>query len=195
MKKKTLALSVLVALLGAWSVLFRQLDFPILPAAPFLKMDVSDVPVLVGLMSGGPMAAVGVSFIRDFINFLLKGGEMGLPVGAMMSFISSLGFYLPLHYYLKQPVPRKKKSYLVTIVFSICLMTLVASLLNYFIALPLYIKIFNFPIDNILAYILALIVPFNLIKGVLLALITYFTIPIIDKIIKNRPYNYYYQKD
>ncbi|MGX7349498.1 ECF transporter S component [Dolosicoccus paucivorans] len=191
MKKKALVSFVLVALLGTWSFLFRQIDFPLLPAAPFLKMDLSDIPVLVGLMSGGPMGATGVAFIRDLINFLLKGGEMGLPVGATMSFICSLSFYLPLHYYFKRPLPRKASHYLVVIIGSIGLMTVFASLLNYFIAMPLYIKIFNFPVDNILTYVLSVIVPFNLIKGILLAIITYFLIPIFDKLIHNRSYNYY----
>lgn len=195
MKKKSLVTWVLIALLGAWSFLFRQISFPLLPAAPFLKMDLSEIPVLAGLMTGGPVSAIGVAFIRDLINFLLKGGEMGLPVGATMSFICSLSFYLPLHYYFKRPRSRSLRTYIVIIASSVGLMTLFASLLNYFIALPLYIKIFNFPIDNILAYVLAVIIPFNLIKGILLAFITYFLIPIFEKIIQNHSYHYYQSRD
>ena len=50
MKNMRLTRQVLLAILGAWAVVFRLLDFPLLPSAPFLKFDFRDVPVFIGLL-------------------------------------------------------------------------------------------------------------------------------------------------
>ena len=99
MKNMRLTRQVLLAILGAWAVVFRLLDFPLLPSAPFLKFDFSDVPVFIGLLINGPIGAAVVAFIRDFIEYLRKGGEAGIPLGVSMSFIGTMTMMLILHFY------------------------------------------------------------------------------------------------
>ena len=45
------------------------------------------------------------------------------------------------------------------------------SLLNYFIALPIYVEVMHWPIKNMIEMVLAAIVPFNLLKGAILGII------------------------
>lgn len=54
---------VKIAALGAISfVLYFILEFPLLPGAPFLKFDFSDVAALVGSFAMGPVAGVLLNF-------------------------------------------------------------------------------------------------------------------------------------
>lgn len=170
MKNKRLFTMVLLAILGAWAIVLRLLDFPVLPAAPFLKVDFSDLMVLIGLLIKGPMGAVAVALIRDIANYLMKGGEVGIPIGVIMSFTASMAMFLPTHFILKHA--DKIKPIIRTILMGIMLVIgLVVSmaLLNYYVALPIYITVMNFPIPDITAYLLSVIMPFNLIKGLILA--------------------------
>ena len=43
-----------MALLGAIAFMLMFVEFPLIPIAPFLKIDFSDVPVLLGLVIYGP---------------------------------------------------------------------------------------------------------------------------------------------
>lgn len=172
MKNQQLVKRILIGILGAISIILRMLDFPILPAAPFLKVDFSDMPVLLGLLVNGPWGAVGVAAIRDVLNFLIKGGEAGLPIGATMSFIASMSMFLPSHFIFKKLSNNDTKLGLYIQVSLNLFLGLVFSMaiVNYFVALPLYIQILHFPIDNLGAYLLTIIVPFNILKGVILSI-------------------------
>lgn len=171
MKKTGLSSMVLFAILGAWAVVLRFFDFPILPYAPFLKVDLSDLMALIGMLVEGPIGLIAVAGIRDIANYLMKGGEAGIPIGEIMSFVATLSFYLPLHFYLKskQKLSESKAPWKASIL-SVLSLIIIMGLLNYFVALPLYVKVMNFPIDNFFNYVMAFILPFNAIKGVILAL-------------------------
>ena len=183
---------ILLAILGAWALLLRLLNFPILPTAPFLKMDLSDLMVLMGMLTFGPKGLVVVAFIRDCTQYLIQGGEAGIPIGAFMSFVASLAMFLPGHYllkYFKHWPTQIRYSFL-----SICLclgLTLSMSLLNYYFALPIYIKILNFPISDLGDYILSFILPFNLIKGIILGACQYFMMNLVEPYLIGRGYLYY----
>lgn len=170
MKNMKLSRMLFLALLGAWAIVLRMFDFPILPMAPFLKVDFSDLMVLIGMLTSGPIGAVVVAGVRDVANYLMKGGEAGFPIGVIMSFIASMAMFLPTHFILT-----KLKNSTLNLKFALMSITLVVgltlsmSLVNYYIALPWYVLVLNFPIDNLFNYLMAVIVPFNLIKGAILS--------------------------
>ena len=187
MKKLDVRSLVFLAILAAWGIVLRQFDFPILPAAPFLKVDLSDLTALIALIVHGPVGLVIVALIRDSLNYVLKGGEVGIPIGAIMSFVATLAMFLPAHIalkYMKQG--HKWFKYAFMSIGLILLLTVSMALINYYVALPLYIKVLNFPIDNILAYVMTLIVPFNLIKGLILAGLQVITLRTVMPFIQKR---------
>lgn len=187
-RKNSLTILILLAILGSWAYVLRQFDFPILPIAPFLKVDFSDIAVLCGLLVKGPVGMIAVAGIRDLINYITKGGEAGYPIGAVMSLIASVAFLLPTHLSLKHHRLATVFGHAVNGVTSILVMTLVMGLLNYFVALPLYITILNFPVEDIGAYVVSIIVPFNLIKGIILAVAQVFMIRILSPLLLKRKY-------
>lgn len=171
MRNVKLSRMVFLAILGAWAIVLRMLDFPILPVAPFLKIDFSDLMVLIGMLTSGPIGAVAVAGVRDISNYLMKGGEAGFPIGVIMSFTASMAMFLPTHFILAKL--KTNSTILRNILMSITLiigLTLSMALINYYVALPWYVLVLNFPIDNLFSYLMAVIVPFNLIKGVILSI-------------------------
>lgn len=161
---------VFLAILGAWAVVLRFFDFPILPAAPFLKIDFSDLAVLVGMLVNGPVGLITVAVIRDLILYVMKGGEAGFPIGAFMSIVASIVMFLPTHYILNRfnSVSMRVKEVIMSLTLVLGLV-ISMSIINYYIALPIYTTVLNFPIDDFSAYILSVVIPFNSIKGVFLA--------------------------
>ncbi|MEO2873773.1 ECF transporter S component, partial [Lacticaseibacillus paracasei] len=54
-----------IALLAAIGYVLMMFSFPIIPAFPFLKLDLSDLVVLLGGLLYGPAGGIGVAFIRS----------------------------------------------------------------------------------------------------------------------------------
>lgn len=186
-KRSQVRTMMLLAILGAWGVILRFFDFPILPAAPFLKIDFSDLAVLVGMLIHGPVGIVVVAFIRDTINYILQGGQAGFPIGAVMSFTASVVMFIPTHFILNslKKVSWKFKAVLMSITLTVGLVVSM-SIINYYIALPIYTTVLNFPIDDYFGYILAVVAPFNLIKGIFLSAGQILVIKIVPNLLRKR---------
>ncbi len=186
MKKMSVQSLVLLAILVAWSVIFRMIEVPLLPGAPFLKMDFSDFIVLIGMLIHGPIGILIIAVLRDVIWYFMTGGDMGIPIGEFMSIASSLAMFIPTYLVYKNLRTRshKIKSIISGILLTLSL-TFVLSLINYFIALPIYANLMNFPIDNYLTYVLSIIAPFNIIKGLVYAvgqsIVIIIILPILQK--------------
>ncbi|UUX34544.1 ECF transporter S component [Fundicoccus culcitae] len=196
-RKLSVKAMVLLSILGAWAIVLRFIDFPILPAAPFLKIDFSDLMALIGMLAYGPVGLVIVAGIRDVVNYITGGGEAGIPIGVIMSFIATLAMFLPTHFILKYT--RAKRSTFTAILMSITLtasLVVSMSLINYYVALPIYTTVLNFPIDDFIAYIMSVIIPFNLIKGIILSIgqviVIRSIVPILEK--RDMLYPSYHEK-
>lgn len=157
-----------IAILGALAVIIQQLSFPIFPIAPFLKIDFADVPVLLGMFAYGPASGIGIAFVKSVINYLLSGGEAGIPIGDISNFIATVAMILPVYYALKI-LGNTVKGKIVGLVGGAVGLTVVMSLVNYFIMLPMYIAVMDFPLptDTLFEYVLVVIAPFNVIKAAL----------------------------
>ncbi len=75
MRARQLASVAMLAALA--SLLMRFLQFPILPAAPYLKFDPSEVPTLLAGVLYGPNAAVLVALLKNLAYVLLFGSPTG----------------------------------------------------------------------------------------------------------------------
>ncbi|OYQ67061.1 ECF transporter S component [Aerococcus sp. 1KP-2016] len=178
---------VLVAIVGAISFILMFVGFPVIPALPFLKVDFSIVPLLLIAFVYGPKGAIGASFIANFLHYMYTGGEMGIPIGDTTAFIATIAYILPIYYILKDQMlaaytndgREANISHGKTItayVISILSLTIVMTVLNYFVITPFYMQVMNFDVGNMQTYLLAGIIPFNLIKGVLVSLLAHFVL-------------------
>ncbi|WP_076645127.1 ECF transporter S component [Latilactobacillus sakei] len=131
-----------VAMLGAISFIVMFFEFPIILAFPFLKIDFSDVIVLLGTFIYGPIGGIGVAVIRSLLHFIMTGASLPSLVGDFAGTVSSIS------------------------------MTIVMCLANWLFILPMYIKLLNFNLGmSMTKYVFIGLVPFNLIKGALVTVV------------------------
>ena len=69
-----------ISLLAAIAVVLMYFDFPIIPAFPWLKIDLSEVPALMGGFAYGPVAGGVIVVLKVFLRFLIKGTETGFSL-------------------------------------------------------------------------------------------------------------------
>lgn len=174
---------VSVAMLGTIGTVLMMLDFP-LPGFPvYLKIDLSELPVLLGAIVFGPGAAIVIEGLKNLLHFLLQGSPAGVPIGEMANFVSGLLFVLPTAYVFKKM--QSKRGLFMGIAIGVLLMAVIMTVLNYFIILPAYMWFlgFNLP-DALLKFVVIFIMPFNLIKGILTGVVFLFLYPKLQPFIR-----------
>ena len=65
MKNTKVQKMVAVALFAAMGVILQYVAFPVIPAFSFMKVDFSDIPVMLSMFLFGPMAGIATAFIRS----------------------------------------------------------------------------------------------------------------------------------
>ncbi len=85
MKNSQLSYITKVGVLSAVAVILYYLEFPILPAFPWLMIDFSEIPVLLGGFALGPVAGVLIELIKNILHFIFKGATGG--VGELANFL------------------------------------------------------------------------------------------------------------
>ncbi len=69
MKKLSTRIMVKISILTAMSVIFYYFEFRVIPSSP-LKVDLSDIPVLIGAWLMGPLAGFMIAFLKNLVHFL-----------------------------------------------------------------------------------------------------------------------------
>lgn len=173
-------------------LMFFEIAVPFAP--PFMKIGLNDVPALIGSFSMGPLAGVTVQLIINILALIIRGSTTG-GVGEISNFIVGATFVSVAGYIYK----RKKdlKHAVVAMLLGVISMTIVATLSNYFVIFPLYARIM-IPMDEIIkmggkvnarvsdlkAFMLYIVVPFNLVKGTIVSIITRLIYKSISPILK-----------
>lgn len=85
--KKSAAYIAKIAILAAFGVVLLYIEFPILPAVPFLKLNISDCPALIASFMFGPISGVIVNALKVGLCLLLRGTSTGF-VGDISNLIS-----------------------------------------------------------------------------------------------------------
>ncbi len=183
-----------IAMLAAISALLMYFDFPLWFAPNFYKLDFSELPVLIGAFALGPVSGIVIEAVKVFIVFLVKGSSTG-GVGEVSNFLIGLSFVLPAAYVYK--FNKTKTSAIVGMVTGTVILAAVGGVLNAFVLIPLYSKFIpleqiiqmanklNSSINNITTLILFAVVPFNLVKGISVSILTTFIYKRISPILKN----------
>lgn len=175
---------VFIALLGALSAVLMALNFALPFMPPFLKFDVADFPALFAGFYLGPIAGILVTVIKIALELLLTGTETAF-VGEFTNFVASLVFILPASLIYK--FGKTKKSALIGLIASTLFVSVICVFLNLFISLPMYVKLYGLPMDEIVAMcrstmplikdeltlLLFGVLPFNLIKYGATAIVTF----------------------
>ncbi|MFV0503906.1 MAG: ECF transporter S component [Lachnospirales bacterium] len=162
-----------VSLLGALAFILSY--FPKVPFffIPFIDFDFSDLPALVAAIALGPFFGVAVELLKNVLH-LFSSSTGG--VGEIANFAVGSCIVLPVGLLMSKN--KTNGNLLIGLIIGVVVATLSASLLNYFILIPLWAGIFGTNFDGIvsatagsnalvtskLSLILFGVVPANLIK-------------------------------
>lgn len=185
----------IVAILSSMSAVLMLVSFP-LPFFPsFYRLDFSEVPVLIGAFALGPIYGIMIEVIKILLNTILNG-TITAYVGEIANLLIGISFVVPASIIYR--ANKTKKGALLSLLSSIMIMTTCAVVLNYFVLIPAYSAIANFPLEailsmgskinplvvNKLSFVLFMTLPFNVLKGVLVSIILIMIYKNISTLIK-----------
>ena len=184
------------AILTAMAVLLMYLEIP-LPFMPvFLKFDFSELPVLIGAFALGPVWGVVIELLKNLIHLPVT---QTMGIGELSNFIAGT-IYVGTAGIIYRKLLTKKGAAISMAVATLAL-AIVSIPVNAFITLPLYGSMMGFPLEAIIgmsasanplvkdkiSLLLAVFVPFNLFKGIVVSVITFFVYKPISRLI-NKTY-------
>lgn len=168
MRNSKLQLVTKIGILSALALLLYLIEFP-LPLFPsFLKIDLGDLPAIIGAFALGPWVGVVIELIKNILHLLVRSSTGG--IGELGNFLTGSSFVLAAGYiYIRN---KTKKNAIIGLIVGTITMTLAMGFFNFFILIPVFT---NTPISlEHLPLIITAILPFNFIKGVMLSIVTLF---------------------
>ena len=175
-----------IAIMGMMSALATVLmlfEFP-LPfiAPPFYKLDLSEIPVLIGSFMLGPVAGVIIELIKIVLNLLINGTQTAF-VGEFANFTIGCALVVPASIIYRRH--KTKKTAIIGMVVGSIFMAIAGIFVNAYVMLPFFSQTvlpmetiiamgtaIHPAIDNVLTFCLLTVAPFNVLKGVLVSIIT-----------------------
>ena len=185
-----------IGMLGAIATVLMLFEFPIpFIAPPFYELDFSEVPVLVGAFALGPMAGATIELVKILINLLINGTATAF-VGEIGNYLLGCSFIIPAALIYKKH--KTKKNALIAMVIGTIVMTVFGCFLNAYVLLPTYATAFGMPIDaivgmgsainaninDVMTFVIIAVAPFNIIKGIIVSVITLLIYKHITPILK-----------
>ena len=176
-KQKTHRIAVAALLAAVAAVLqFVEFSIPVMPA--FIKLDISDLPALLGTFSLGPVYGVAIQLVKNLLH--LPFGSSAC-VGELSNFL--LGTVLSVAAGAIYKKHKTKRGALAAAVLSAVIMGLISVPVNYWIIYPLYYNVLGFPQAAVLDMYRAILpttksilqalfifnLPFTVAKGLLCA--------------------------
>ena len=160
---------VVLSLLATVSLVLFFISFPLPLLPPYLKVDFSDVPALIAGLVFSPLAGILVVFLKNALYFVATGATD--PIGVAANFIAGTLYVFPVAYLYKKY--KGVKSIVAGLVIGTFGMAIIMSVLNYFIVLPAYSLLVGMEMNDTikLTSVVAGVLPFNFIKGVIVSLL------------------------
>ncbi|WP_196593630.1 ECF transporter S component [Pectinatus sottacetonis] len=146
-------------------VLVAAINFPLIPAAPYLKYDPADIPILIGTFLFGTYAGLLLTAFTVLLQGLLISTDGG-PIGIVMHFAAT-GTFVVTAGMIFHHVHIKRTEQIALFCGSIA-MTIVMVLFNLLLT-PLFL---GAPLEKIIELLLPVIIPFNLLKAGINAVLT-----------------------
>ena len=172
-----------IAIFAAIAAVLMFLEIPLFFAPSFYEIDLSEIPVLICTFYLGPVAGVACEFMKIILKLLLKGTST-LFVGDFANFVVGCSLILPAS--IVYHCNKTKKGAVIGLAIGTLVMTVFGSLFNAVYLLPKFAQIYGMPLEAIIAMgtqvnasitsvstlVLFAVVPFNILKGILVSLLT-----------------------
>ena len=172
----SVAVMTRIAILAAAASILFLIEIPIVA---FYKLDLSNLPVLLGAFSMGPVPGLIILAIKSAVG-LLHSSSAG--IGELADFVMGAALVLPAAVIYHRN--KSRKSAIIGMAVGTVCMVVAGVLMNKWVMLPFYMGAFHMDMDGIIKaakvaavdseWKLLLLVtgPFNLLKGVVLSIVT-----------------------
>ena len=183
----------MTAVLSAIAFVLAIFEFPVPLSPSFARMDLSDLPALIGAFAYGPAAGILIELVKNALQLLTSStGGIGELANFIMgsSFVAVAGLIYKFH--------KTKKTAMLACLIASVVMGIVAAIVNYFILLPVFEAFM--PLDQLIAsfgefipfiktkldVVLFNAFPFNLLKGIGISIVTMLLYKRLTPILKGR---------
>ena len=168
-----------VAVLSAIAFILAYFEFPVPLSPSFARMDISDLPALIGAFAYGPLAGVLIELVKNALQ-LTSTATAG--VGELANFIMGGVFVFVAGLIYRKN--KNKKTALIACLIASLAMGVTAAVVNYFVLLPAFEAFM--PLSELIAsfgefmpfiktkldVVLFNALPFNLLKGLAISAVT-----------------------
>lgn len=172
-----------VAMFGAVAAVLMLLELPLFFAPGFYKLDLSEIPVLICTFYLGPVAGVVCEFLKVVLKLLMKGTTTAF-VGDFANFFVGCSFILPAS--ILYHARKSRRSAILGMAAGTLVMTVFGSLFNAVYLIPTFSRLYQLPmealigmgsdvnpyINSVSTLVLFAVVPFNIVKGILVSVLT-----------------------
>ena len=179
----TFNLTRMAVLTALSAILYLTLEIPVIP--PMYKLDFSNVPVLLGTFAMGIEPGLLILLMKNIIHVLIKGLGSTMGIGNLADLVTTAALLIPAGLIYQRRKTRQNA--LVGMAVGAALQVVFAVLVNWLIMIPFYQNAFHMPMEKIVGYATAVLpfvdteakfyflacAPFNLLKSVVLSLITF----------------------
>lgn len=183
----------MTAVLSAIAFVLAFFEFPVPLSPSFARMDLSDLPALIGAFAYGPAVGILIELVKNALQlFTSSTGGIGELANFIMgsSFAAAAGLIYKFH--------KTKKTAMIACLIASVVMGIVAAIVNYFILLPVFEAFM--PLDQLIAsfgefipfiktkldVVLFNALPFNLLKGIGISIVTMLLYKRLTPILKGR---------
>ncbi|MBU9726430.1 ECF transporter S component [Diplocloster modestus] len=186
---------VQIGMLSAIATVLMLFEIPLPFMAPsFYELDFSEVPVLIGCFAMGPIAGVLIELVKILLNLVING-TITAGVGEAANFLIGCAFILPAGMIYKHR--KSRKTAIIGMAAGTVTMTILGCFLNAYVLLPAYASAFGWPLTSIIemgsainpvvkslpTFVILMVAPFNILKGVVVSLITFLLYKYISPIL------------
>ena len=171
------------AVFASMAGVLMLVELPLFFAPSFYKLDISELPILICTFYLGPVAGVVAELVKVLVKLIIKGTTTAY-VGDFANFVVGCSFVLPASciYHMK----KSKRGALIGMIAGTLVMTIFGSLFNAVYLLPTFAELFGMPLEAIIkmgsdinsainsvsTLVLFCVVPFNLLKGIIVTVLT-----------------------
>lgn len=184
-----------IAILATLGAILMLIDFPIFVAPGFYKMDLGDLPCLIGAFAMGPVPALFIQIIKILLKMLFKPTSTAF-IGEIAAFIFSSSYCLSASIIYQNN--KTKKGAVKALIIGSVVMIIISVLANYLFIIDAYSKLYGMPLEAIiglgqaifpiinskLSFVLCCVLPFNIIKVICVDLLTMLLYKHISPILK-----------
>lgn len=182
-----------IAVFSATAAVLMFFEIPLFFAPSFYQLDLSEIPVLLCSFYLGPVAGVVSELLKIVIKLLLKGTSTAY-VGDFANFCVGCSFVLPAS--VVYHIRRTKKNAIVGMGLGTLSLTVFGSGFNAVYLLPKFADLYGISLDAIVGMgtqvnagitsvstlVLLAVVPFNILKGGVVSIVTFLLYKRLERI-------------